>query len=125
VLISSFVEFIRVVAREGKRPEIPKDCPKKLRELIEKCWAQDPTLRPSFEQIAESNIFYRIILDGTYTIFNYTAIMPHHITPRSTQTHTDTLRNEECCFSTDLIKDNEARLFWEKYFLTEVRFFCS
>jgi hypothetical protein len=52
------------VGREGKRPEIPKNCPRRLQELIQKCWAQDPTLRPSFEQIVENNTFYRIILEG-------------------------------------------------------------
>jgi hypothetical protein len=64
-MICFVLEFIRVVGREGKRPEIPKQCPRRLRELIQKCWAQDPTLRPSFEQIAESNVFYRIIVEGT------------------------------------------------------------
>jgi len=60
----SLEDFVRVVGREGKRPEISRDCPKRLKELIQHCWAQDPTLRPSFEQIAESNVFYHIILEG-------------------------------------------------------------
>jgi serine/threonine protein kinase len=59
----SLEDFVRVVGREGKRPEISRDCPKRLKELIQHCWAQDPTLRPSFEQIAESNVFYHIILE--------------------------------------------------------------
>lgn len=75
-------DFIRVVGREGRRPEIPKDCPRQLRDLIVRCAMQEPSQRPSFEQIAESNIFYRIVMD-------------------------------------EAIKDDEGKLFWEKYFLTE------
>jgi hypothetical protein len=78
----SFADFIRVVGREGRRPEIPKDCPRQLRDLIVRCAMQEPSQRPSFEQIAESNIFYRIVMD-------------------------------------EAIKDDEGKLFWEKYFLTE------
>jgi serine/threonine protein kinase len=35
------------------RLEIPADVPAPWRELIEKCWAVDPTARPSFRQIVQ------------------------------------------------------------------------
>jgi isochorismate hydrolase len=35
----------------GKREEIPSDCPKEYRELIEKCWAHDLKQRPSSDEI--------------------------------------------------------------------------
>jgi len=38
---------------EGNREKIPKDCPAAFAELIEQCWASDPTNRPNFQQIVE------------------------------------------------------------------------
>ncbi|KAL2527933.1 ACT-like protein tyrosine kinase family protein [Forsythia ovata] len=43
----------RWMAPEGRRPTIPKDTHPKLAELLEKCWQQDPTLRPDFDKILE------------------------------------------------------------------------
>jgi len=37
----------------GKRIEIPKSIPKKIRALIEKCWDHDPQSRPTFSQICK------------------------------------------------------------------------
>jgi predicted Ser/Thr protein kinase len=34
-------------------PEIPSDCPEKLRQLMEMCWNKDPEKRPSFEAICQ------------------------------------------------------------------------
>jgi serine/threonine protein kinase len=34
-------------------PEIPSDCPEKLRQLMQMCWQQDPKQRPSFETICQ------------------------------------------------------------------------
>ncbi|KAH9611821.1 hypothetical protein KSS87_006764 [Heliosperma pusillum] len=39
------------VVQKGLRPTIPKNCHPKLAELLEKCWQQDPTLRPNFAEI--------------------------------------------------------------------------
>jgi hypothetical protein len=36
---------------EGLTPEIPADCPQKLRELMEMCWKKEPDERPDFERI--------------------------------------------------------------------------
>ncbi|KAH8950296.1 hypothetical protein BDL97_10G077600 [Sphagnum fallax] len=37
--------------REGKRPNLPPDCPARLSGLIQRCWHADPILRPSFPDI--------------------------------------------------------------------------
>ncbi|KAK1303427.1 Serine/threonine-protein kinase HT1 [Acorus calamus] len=42
------------VVQKGLRPTIPKNTLPKLAELLEKCWQQDPTLRPDFSEIIEN-----------------------------------------------------------------------
>jgi hypothetical protein len=39
------------VVQKGLRPTIPKSTHPRLTELLEKCWQQDPTLRPNFSEI--------------------------------------------------------------------------
>ncbi|KAM7260823.1 hypothetical protein ACFE04_026298 [Oxalis oulophora] len=39
------------VVQKGLRPTIPKQTHPRLTELLEKCWQQDPTLRPNFSEI--------------------------------------------------------------------------
>jgi hypothetical protein len=34
-------------------PEIPKDCPEKLRQVMQMCWKKQSRERPSFEAICE------------------------------------------------------------------------
>jgi hypothetical protein len=46
---NTFIEL-----REGWRPVIPEIISKVCRELIEKCWSEDVTSRPSFEEIWET-----------------------------------------------------------------------
>ena len=46
----SFNEVLTKVA-SGFRPEIPSKIPEPYKKLIEKCWSQNPSDRPSFEQI--------------------------------------------------------------------------
>lgn len=36
---------------EGKRPQIPNDCPDNIRKLMKKCWHADPAKRPTMEQV--------------------------------------------------------------------------
>eukprot|EP00698_Gefionella_okellyi_P023558 TRINITY_DN808_c0_g1_i1.p2 TRINITY_DN808_c0_g1~~TRINITY_DN808_c0_g1_i1.p2 ORF type:complete len:130 (+),score=20.77 TRINITY_DN808_c0_g1_i1:219-608(+) len=48
------------MAYESLRPTIPTDCSPLLRELMEQCWQDDYTLRPSFGEIVrrlESSCF--------------------------------------------------------------------
>ncbi|KAJ3685762.1 hypothetical protein LUZ61_014926 [Rhynchospora tenuis] len=42
------------VVQKGLRPTIPNETNSKLAELIEKCWQQEPSLRPDFSQILEA-----------------------------------------------------------------------
>ncbi|KAE8654350.1 ACT-like protein tyrosine kinase family protein isoform 2 [Hibiscus syriacus] len=42
------------VVQKGLRPIIPKNTNPKLAELLERCWQQDPTLRPDFSEIIET-----------------------------------------------------------------------
>ncbi|KAJ8427118.1 hypothetical protein Cgig2_030280 [Carnegiea gigantea] len=39
------------VVQKGLRPTIPKNIHPKLAELLERCWQQDPALRPDFSEI--------------------------------------------------------------------------
>lgn len=41
------------VVQKGLRPTIPKNSQPKLVELLERCWQQDPALRPDFSEIIE------------------------------------------------------------------------
>lgn len=38
---------------EGKRPKVPKAWPFDLQNLVEKCWHQDPSERPTFRTVCE------------------------------------------------------------------------
>eukprot|EP00047_Mylnosiga_fluctuans_P018833 m.75505 g.75505 ORF g.75505 m.75505 type:complete len:634 (+) comp7820_c0_seq1:67-1968(+) len=46
------VQVIFAVGNHGRRPPIPADSPQLFAELITRCWAQERTARPSFEEIA-------------------------------------------------------------------------
>ncbi|KAG0604109.1 hypothetical protein M758_10G145700 [Ceratodon purpureus] len=35
----------------GDRPKLPRNCPPDLKHLIERCWSQDPSKRPRFQEI--------------------------------------------------------------------------
>ncbi|KAL0356543.1 UNVERIFIED_CONTAM: Serine/threonine-protein kinase STY46 [Sesamum calycinum] len=41
------------VVQKGLRPTIPKHTHPKLAELLERCWQQDPALRPDFSELIE------------------------------------------------------------------------
>lgn len=41
------------VVQKGLRPTIPKNTHPRLSELLQRCWQQDPTLRPNFSEIIE------------------------------------------------------------------------
>ncbi|KAH8913197.1 hypothetical protein BDL97_U00800 [Sphagnum fallax] len=48
--------------REGKRPNLPPDCPARLSGLIKRCWHADPLLRPSFPDICTELRFIKGLL---------------------------------------------------------------
>ena len=45
------IEAAFAVAKHGRRPPLPSDTPETVRRLLEACWEQDATLRPSFATI--------------------------------------------------------------------------
>lgn len=48
-----FFQLIKKVSIQGFRPKIEDDVPNAYKELIERCWFQDPDERPSFDQIVD------------------------------------------------------------------------
>jgi hypothetical protein len=44
---------IPVAVVKGERPPIPSTCPRKLAQLITKCWSAKPSKRPTFVEIVE------------------------------------------------------------------------
>ena len=49
----SAIEVAHNVAYNGLRPTLPGSSPPALRDLILRCWDDDPSLRPPFETIHE------------------------------------------------------------------------
>lgn len=45
-------EIKKSVTEKGQRPKFNEIVPSCYRQLIEKCWSQDPSLRPSFDEIS-------------------------------------------------------------------------
>jgi hypothetical protein len=52
-----------VVNRES-RPEMPADMPERLRALIEQCWAQAPSKRPSFAELCRATTLDDVVIDA-------------------------------------------------------------
>ena len=44
------IDMMKMVLK-GERPGLPKDCPPRLKALIENCWDQNPRKRPGFDEI--------------------------------------------------------------------------
>ena len=49
------LEWIETASKikKGERPTIPSDCPIQIKNLIERCWNQEPKQRPTMQQIIE------------------------------------------------------------------------
>ena len=50
---------------QGKRPVIPITCPHELRDLIQICWHQDPSERPTFVEIYKRFEGFKVSFPGT------------------------------------------------------------
>ncbi|KAL6053872.1 DEP domain-containing protein [Balamuthia mandrillaris] len=49
----SLLKVALEVVKEGRRPVIPSDCPPVFRDLMTRCWKEDPEERPGFAEILE------------------------------------------------------------------------
>jgi serine/threonine protein kinase len=59
----------RASVRQGKRPNLPPNCPARLSRLVEQCWHRDPLLRPSFPDICtELRYIKGLLLTGIVTL---------------------------------------------------------
>jgi len=45
------IDVAILIKQKGLTPIIPRDCPQKLRQLMEMCWNKEPEQRPTFEAI--------------------------------------------------------------------------
>jgi hypothetical protein len=59
----------RASVRQGKRPNLPPNCPARLSRLVEQCWHRDPLLRPSFPDICTELRYIKGLL---LTVFSST-----------------------------------------------------
>lgn len=58
-------QLVTNVFANGTRAKIPDDCPENLKSLIQAGWAQDPTRRPSFDEIYSSFKNKEVMFQGT------------------------------------------------------------
>ena len=49
-----FMSELEEMVRGGKRPEIPQSCSAPYRSLIESCWSQDASERPTFSEVQKA-----------------------------------------------------------------------
>lgn len=69
------LRHIRQLVLDGERPEIPEQCPKELADLIKRCWASDPSVRPSFSTICLElrNLHFSLLTGMSITHSNFYA----------------------------------------------------
>jgi serine/threonine protein kinase len=64
----SIKEF-KASVRQGRRPNLPQDCPARLSGLIKRCWHMEPLSRPSFPDICtELRYIKGLLLTGIVTL---------------------------------------------------------
>ena len=61
------VSVTRAVVIEKKRPKLPSNSPKGLKNMIIKCWQTNPDLRPSFQEIYRQFATGTVFFEGTDT----------------------------------------------------------
>jgi hypothetical protein len=47
----------------GKREEIPRSCPRPIADMIESCWAQEPSERPLTPDLAEDLMRIELVVE--------------------------------------------------------------
>ncbi len=38
---------------QGKRPRVPADCPTDFKDMMERCWNEQPAKRPNMEEVVQ------------------------------------------------------------------------
>ena len=56
------------VVERGLRPPVPPDAPPAVADLLQRCWAGDPTVRPPFTRIGEEVAAIRAALDAASAV---------------------------------------------------------
>ncbi|KAG0567089.1 hypothetical protein KC19_7G109000 [Ceratodon purpureus] len=59
---------------DGKRPNLPDRCPKRLKNLIERCWSHNASKRPCYGEICKELWYLKYELLMTYTWGKDTAL---------------------------------------------------
>jgi serine/threonine protein kinase len=55
--------------RDGRRPELPEGCPRRLASLIKRCWELEPRSRPDFPEICRELTYIKgFLLTGSATL---------------------------------------------------------
>jgi hypothetical protein len=44
-------QVVFAVGNNGLRPEVPENCPKRIANLMRRCWHEDPNMRPPFDVV--------------------------------------------------------------------------
>jgi len=69
--ITKLNDLIDRVAHKHQRPVIPDNTEPRHKELLNKCWHQDPLQRPNFDEMLKSNIFDEVIIDHSISELNH------------------------------------------------------
>jgi len=99
-------EFVHGVAERGIRPEIPKDCPPKLKKVMQACWHHDPQKRRSFGEVAE--VSRR--MDGRMEVHGVQELNHSRDCP---------LQKMLGVIIQCAIEDKQGRKFWSNHFISQ------
>jgi serine/threonine protein kinase len=64
--------------RDGRRPELPDGCPRRLASLIKRCWELEPRSRPDFPEICRELRYIRGLLLTGSAILSQNTITTHN-----------------------------------------------
>ncbi|XP_002969519.2 serine/threonine-protein kinase HT1 [Selaginella moellendorffii] len=61
------VQAAFAVVNKNARPEVPRDCPSVLSQLMQRCWSLDPHARPDFEQLVETLEQFQLSMERNWS----------------------------------------------------------